>query len=272
MNKSIGLVVSGLIGILVLAASLGSFYTVDQGERAVVLRNGAVVRTSEPGLGWKTPFIDNVKKISVQSRKFTQDKMAAYSRDQQPATITLSVNYRLNPGSVAQIYSDYGSEDGVVDRLVSPRTQTLLKTVFGQFTAASAIQERDRLNTDVFAAISESIKGTVTIESVQIENIDFSDAYEKSVEQRMLAEVEVQKVRQNLEREKVQAEIVVTQAKAKAFQVRETGQAEADAIRARGEALQDSPNLVSLVQAEKWNGVLPTTMIPSDTIPIINAK
>jgi len=45
---------------------------------------------------------------------------------------------------------------------------------------------------------------------VQIENLDFSSEYEKSIEQSMLAEVEVHRLRQNAEREKVQAEIVVT--------------------------------------------------------------
>ena len=86
----------------------------------------------------------------------------------------------------------------------------------------------------------------------------------------MLAEVEVQRVRQNLERERIQAEIVETQATAEANAIRLRGEAEALAIDARGRALRDNPDIVQLVQAEKWNGVLPTTMLPSNTVPIIN--
>ena len=85
----------------------------------------------------------------------------------------------------------------------------------------------------------------------------------------MLAEVEVQKVKQNWEREKIQADIVVTKAKAEADAIRLRGDAEAAAIAARGKALRDSPDLVALTQAEKWNGVLPTQMIPSGALPII---
>jgi regulator of protease activity HflC (stomatin/prohibitin superfamily) len=110
------------------------------------------------------------------------------------------------------------------------------------------------------------------VESVQVENIDFSDAYEKSIEQRMLAEVEVQKVQQNAEREKVQAEIAVIQAKAQADAVKLQGDAEAHAINARGRALRDNPALIELVQAEKWDGKLPTTMVPGQTVPFINVK
>ena len=97
----------------------------------------------------------------------------------------------------------------------------------------------------------------------------------------MQAEVEVQRLRQNLEREKVQAEIAVTQAtgransvlaeaRAQAAAITLRGDAEATAIRARGAALGDSPNLVALTQAEKWNGVLPTTMVPQGALPMIS--
>jgi regulator of protease activity HflC (stomatin/prohibitin superfamily) len=122
-------------------------------------------------------------------------------------------------------------------------------------------------------AIQKASNNTMLIvESVQVENIDFSDAYEKSIEQRMLAEVEVQKVQQNAEREKVQAEIAVIQAKAQADAVKLQGDAEAHAINARGRALRDNPALIELVQAEKWDGKLPTTMVPGQTVPFINVK
>jgi len=119
------------------------------------------------------------------------------------------------------------------------------------------------------------------IESVQVEDIVFSAEYIKSVEQRMQAEVEVQRLRQNLEREKVQADIVVTQANAQANAVRAQAQAQADAIRLKGEAeadaikaraaaLGDNPNLINLTQAERWDGKLPTTMVPSGALPMMN--
>jgi regulator of protease activity HflC (stomatin/prohibitin superfamily) len=137
----------------------------------------------------------------------------------------------------------------------------------------TAIQERERLGQEITAAIQKASTGPMLIvESVQVENIDFSDAYEQSIEQRMLAEVEVQKVQQNAQREKVQAEIKVIQAKADADAVRLQGDAEASAINARGKALRDNPGLVDLVAAEKWNGVLPTTMVPGATVPFINVS
>lgn len=276
------LLVAAVIVVLVMFG-LKSFYTVDQGERGVILRTGAVVGTAEPGLGFKIPFLDRVVKISVQSRAQIYDSVPAYSRDQQAAVITLSVNYRLPAAEVERIYADYGSEEGLVERLIDRRVFEQAKNVFGQFNAVTAIQERVRLNAETEAAIRDSVKGPVLIDSVQIENIDFSDAYEQSIENRMLAEVEVQKLRQNAEREKVQAQITVTQANAQADAVRAqaeaqaaatrlAGEAEADAIRAKGAALRDNPSLIELTAAERWNGQLPTTMIPGSAVPFIGTK
>ena len=261
----------------------GTFYTIDQGERGVILRNGAVVGTAEPGLGFKLPIIDEVVKITVQNRSQLYEHVNTYSRDQQPADITLSVNYRLPADHVAQIYAEYGSEGGVVTRLIDRRVYEQVKNVFGQFNAVTAIQERARLNAEAEAAIRNAVRGPVIIDSVQIENIDFSDAYEQSIENRMLAEVEVQKIRQNAEREKVQAQITVTQANARADAVRAeaqasadavrlAGNAEADAIRAKGAALRDNPSLINLTAAERWNGQLPQTMLPGSAMPFIGVK
>jgi regulator of protease activity HflC (stomatin/prohibitin superfamily) len=265
-----GAVVVGLIALTVIG---GSFYTIDQGERGVILRNGKVVGTAEPGLGFKLPIVDSVREINVQTQARVYKDVMVYSRDQQNAGLQVSVNYRLASDKVEQIYSEFGGQDGIVSRLLDRQVPEEVKNVFGKFNAVTAIQERARLGMEIQEAIQKASSNSMLIvESVQVENIDFSDAYEKSIEQRMLAEVEVQKVQQNAEREKVQAEIAVIQAKAQADAVKLQGDAEAHAINARGKALRDNPSLVQLVQAEKWDGKLPTTMVPGQTVPFINVK
>ena len=263
-------IVAGLIGLSVLG---GSFYTIDQGSRGVILRNGKVVGTADPGLNFKMPIVDTVKHINVKTQARVYDKVMVYSRDQQTAVLQVSVNYRFPSDQVDKIYSDYGGADGIVSSILDRQIPEEVKNVFGRFAAVTAIQDRERLGMEVQAAVQKATKNpSLIIDSVQVENIDFSDVYEKSIEQRMLAEVEVQKVQQNAEREKVQAEIKVIQAKADADAVRLQGDAAAHAINVRGKALRDNPGLVDLVQAEKWNGVLPTTMVPGSSVPFINVK
>jgi regulator of protease activity HflC (stomatin/prohibitin superfamily) len=269
----IGIIGAVFVGLIVLVVLGGSFYTIDAGERGVILRNGKVVGTAEPGLSFKLPIVDSVKEITVQTEARVYEKLMVYSRDQQSAELYISVNYRLPADQVQTIYTEYGGKDGVLTRMLDRQVPEEVKNVFGRFNAVTAIQERERLSKEVQEAIQRATTNPVLIvESVQIENIDFSKAYEDSIEQRMLAEVEVQKVQQNAQREKVQAEILVIQAKAEADAKKLQGDAEAHSINARGRALAQNPALVELIQAEKWNGVLPTTMVPGQTVPFINVK
>lgn len=271
---------------LVIGASVlfGSWYTIDQTQRGVLLRNGAFSSVVQPGLHWKMPWIDSVYKIDMQTHTKTWDKMEAYSSDQQPANLRVSVTLHVSPDKVDEMYSRFGGDnDAAVTRLIGPHVFERVKDVFGQYTAAKAIADRAKLNSDVAQSLTQAIAydPIFSIESTQVENIEFSPDYIKSVEDRMRAEVEVQKLQQNLAREKVQADIAVTQAKGRADSVRAEAQAQADAITlkgnaeatviaARGKALKDNPTLIDLTQAEKWNGVLPTTMVPGGALPMVS--
>lgn len=245
-SKVIGAVVASVTTLFLLSVIFGSFYTVDQGEVAVVLRNGQVHTVTDAGLHYKLPLIDDAVYMSTRTERRTYDNVLAYSRDIQSASMSVTVNYRMNPADAASVYTKYQSLDGAMDRIVTPRVQNHLKVVFGQFNAATAISQRGRLVAEVTETLQSDLPATgLVVEDVLIENIDFSEAFENSVEQRMLAEVDVQKKLQNLEREKVEADIVRTQAlgaadarqakaEAEAYAIRVQGEAEAAAIAARG--------------------------------------
>ncbi len=277
-------IIFGAIGaVIFLLLVISSFYTVDEKERGVVLRNGAFTAVADPGLHWKIPFIDTVKTISVQNNATKWDHLQAYSRDQQAASLAVSVSWHVPPGEVAAVYRGYSDLEGLLARAISRHVPTQVENVFGQYTAVNAVQQRGKLVTDIASAIKSAITGPVVIDSVQVENIDFSDAYEKSIEERMRAEVAVKTREQQLNTEQIQAQIVVTQAqatadsalaaaRAKAEGIALLGAAEAEAIKARAQALGSNPELVELTKAERWNGVLPSTMLPNSAVPFIEAR
>ena len=118
------------------------------------------------------------------------------------------------PPEVADVYKSYADLDGLLTRAISRHVPTQVENVFGQYTAVNAVQQRGKLVADIATAIKGAISGPVVIDSVQVENIDFSDAYEKSIEERMRAEVAVKTREQQLATEQIQARIVVTQAQA----------------------------------------------------------
>lgn len=285
MNKIVGGIVAGIVGVFLMIVAFGSWFTVDQGERGVVLRNGAFVRVADPGLGFKTPWIEEVVDMSVRTQKALWDgksALSSYSKDIQAASLSVAVNYHVDPGMVRHVYEVYGT--GYEERVIWPAVSGNTKIVFGQFNAKEAIEKRGKLSVDIEESIRAALDGTgIIIDSVQVQNVDFSDDFEKSIEARMQAEVEVSRLQQNLEREKVQADILRTQATAKADAVRAAakaqadatkmqGDAEASAIIARSEALKQNANLIELVKAEKWDGKLPVTMLPGSAVPFIGVR
>lgn len=282
MNK----IIAGLFalaGLLVLSTFLGSFYTVDEGERAVILRNKEVTGIAEPGLHFKLPFVDDARVISLRTATIEFPEEPVYTADRQTAKITFSVNYSILPGAVENVYRAFGNQDNLEARVIQRQSKEQIKNIFGTFTADTAIRERSRLNSEVFAAIGKLGDGMIRIESVQIENIDFSDVVEQAAEQRAQQEMLVQTKKQQLETAKVEAEITVNnaraeaesklaQAKAAAEAVRLQGEAEAAAIKAKSDALAQSPNLVELTKAERWDGKLPATFVPGSAVPFLNIK
>jgi regulator of protease activity HflC (stomatin/prohibitin superfamily) len=276
---------TGLFGIgalFVLSLFFGAYFSVDSGERAVVLRGGKIIAVQDAGWHLKMPWLDTPVPISTRTdtKQFPDEPF--YSKDQQSAHALLSVTYSVNPNAVDKVYTQFGSVEAMADRLLLPRVKKEFKEVMGRFNAATAIQERERMGVEVSKAITVE-SDLMTIHSVQVENIDFSDKYEGAIEERMLAEVGIATTEQNLAKEKKLAEIVTTQqqaiadgnfavAKAKADGIRAMGEAEAAALEAKAKALRDNPELINLTKAERWQGVLPTHMIPTGAVPFLDVK
>ena len=53
-------VLVGIVLLFVLSVVLGSFFTVETAQVAIVQRLGKFARVAGPGLNWKTPFIEAV--------------------------------------------------------------------------------------------------------------------------------------------------------------------------------------------------------------------
>lgn len=229
-----------------LSIFFSAWYTVNQGERAVLLRVGAVSDIAGPGLHFKLPWIESIERVSTRSTwiEWTgKSAMEAYSRDQQPAHLSVKVTYHVLPDnkSVEELYTQYRTRDTFQGAVLLPRVLEGVKTTFGQYNAVTVIQDRAKFNSDVERTVRALVKGPIMIEGVQVQDISFSDAYEKAVEARMTAQVEIDRYTMNLERERKQAEIKVVQAEAEQKRLEAIGKGQAAAINLRGEALREQP-------------------------------
>ena len=105
-QKSIAIAI-GVLAVVVLPFL--SYYTVNEGERGILLRYGKIVKVAEPGLGFKIPFMESVEKISTRNQAVVYQGLQAYSRDQQPAQMTVSVSFHIKPSEAGAVYTTYNT-------------------------------------------------------------------------------------------------------------------------------------------------------------------
>lgn len=249
-------------------------FKIDETERGVITRYGKFSHIAHPGLNFRLPWVDGLQRMDVRQSNPKFPNMESASSDQFPANIDVSiwVKPKTDNESLKYIYNNFGTVQNAIATVFGPLVPTDTKIVFGRYTAQKSIQERDKLNLDNQVKISLSLgeNPPFIVDRVFIEDIEFSKKYMESIEARMTAEVEVQRVRQNWEREKISADILRTQADAAAYQTKIKGEAEAAAIEAQGKALSNNPRYVEMLQAQRWDGKLPTTMVPGSAVPFMS--
>lgn len=242
--RNIGL---GLAGLFLLLTLRGIVYTVDAGERAIVLTWGSVTSVVDDGLHIKLPYIQAVKIVDVRTRKAHSPAQAA-SADMQRVQTDVALNYHLDPDKLTEIYTRSGLD--IEATLIDPRIQEVVKAVTAKFQADKLLLQREVVKADIEQMLKVSLAPYfVIVEAVQITNFTFSEQYEAAIEAKQTAEQNAQKAKNDLERIKVEAEQKIA-----------TAQAEAEAIRIQSEAIkaQGGEGYVQLKAIEKWNGVLPT--------------
>jgi len=83
-----------LAAVVALWAFMG-FYTVDQSERAVVLRFGRYLETVNPGLHWNPPLIDEAMKENTTRVRSAAHRTLMLTQDDNIVDVSLSVQYRV---------------------------------------------------------------------------------------------------------------------------------------------------------------------------------
>jgi regulator of protease activity HflC (stomatin/prohibitin superfamily) len=93
------------IGALIfLTLVLGSFFTVNTSQVAIITRFGKFLRVADPGLNWKVPYFDSVAGIvSLRVNQITLT-METKTKDNVFVTIPISVQNRVRPEKVYDAY------------------------------------------------------------------------------------------------------------------------------------------------------------------------
>ena len=236
----------GCIATLVCGLFLGtvpmSIHTVQAGEVAVVKHLGEArsVRTAGTYFDFWITKTYEIYDAKVQNLEI---KTQAYSKDAQTMNIAMTVQYQIDESKAITIANKYGSVEVLEKRIESVATEKA-KATLSSHSAMNIIEIR----ADISPKVEEAIKQAVTEEycvdivAVVLTNIDFSAAFEKTVEDKMIAEQEKLKAEYEKETAIVNAEkeleVAKLDAQAKIEKAKADAQAQIEVARAEAEAIQ----------------------------------
>lgn len=247
--------------IILLIALFGSFYTIDAGERGILLTWGSPDATpKEPGLHFKIPIAQTVKKMDVKVLRFDAQAGAA-SKDLQTASTEVAVNYHLNDDSIVEVYRSIGLD--YETKVIQPAVQESVKASTALYTAEELVTKRPEVKDRIDQVLRERLlKYNIVVDTVSITDFKFSEAFDNAIEAKVTAEQDALAAKNKLEQVKYEAEQRLTQSRA-----------EAEAIRIQAEAIrsQGGEEYVNLQAINKWDGKLPQ-FTGGGVIPFINIE
>lgn len=244
------------VGVLVLAWN--SVQSIGAGERGVVFSQFGGVKevTLGEGLQFKIPFVETIIPIDVKIQK-AETNSTASSRDLQTISAVIAVNYHVVPAAANQVYQNVGLTYRA--RIIDPAVQESMKAVAAQFTAEELITRRSEVSNQIQDFLAgRLLVHNVAVDEFSIVDFGFSNQFNLAIEAKQTAEQNALKAERDLERVKIEAEQLITQATA-----------EAESQRLQRETI--SSNVLQLRAIEKWDGTLPQ-VTGGGGIPFINLE
>jgi prohibitin 1 len=134
-----------LIGLILFTP----FVIVNAGERGVFMQFGEVQdRVLGEGIHFIIPIINTVKKLSVRVQK-QEISAEASSKDLQDVFTDVALNCHIIPTEVNTIFQEIGDENAVIERIINPAVEEVLKAVMAKYTAEEIITKRGEVKAGV---------------------------------------------------------------------------------------------------------------------------
>lgn len=244
-NKDVYIAIQLTLLIVFLAIMSKFFVIVNAGERGVTMQFGKVQeQVLGEGLHVIVPIVHTVQKLSVRVQK-QESSAEASSKDLQDVFADVALNWHIIPEEANAIFQQIGDEKAVVDRIINPAVEEVLKAVMAKYTAEEIITKRGEVKGGVDDFLTSRLAAYhIAVDDVSLVHVHFSERFSDAVEAKQIAEQEAKR-----------GEFLALKA---------VKEAEAKVNLAKGEAevqrlLRDNltAELLERQAIEKWNGKLP---------------
>lgn len=168
-----------------------SVFTVDEREDAILFQFGEIIESDfEPGLHFKIPFINNVKKFDNRILTIDQKPERFLTLEKKDLIVDSYVKWRIT--DVTQYYKTTQGDELTAGRLLYENINNGLRNEFGKRTIQEVVSgDRTEIMGVMTDKASERAKSLgIDVVDVRVKKVDYPERVSNSVYQRMRAERE----------------------------------------------------------------------------------
>ena len=189
--RNLILIIIGAIGVVFLTMSV---YTVEQTERAILLKFGAVSRADvPPGLHFKLPIAEEIKKFDARVQTLDASPETYYTLEKKPLIVDSFAKWRIN--DVQKYYTSVSGDQVRANQRLQERVNEGLRNEISQRDMHEVISgQRDLLMAELTARLNRTMTEEFGIEviDVRVKRIDLPTEVSSSVYERMNSERQIE--------------------------------------------------------------------------------
>lgn len=224
---------------------LTPFVIVNAGERGVLMEFGKVQpQILGEGIHMIIPVVNTVKKLSIRIQK-QEISAEASSKDLQDVFTDVALNWHILPEEANAIFQEIGDEKEIINRIINPAVEEILKAVIAKYTAEEIITKRGEVKAGIDDLLTTRLGNYyIAVDDISLVHVHFSEGFRAAVELKQIAEQEAK-----------QAEFIAVKALREADAKVNLAKGEAEVQRLLRDGL--TSEILQRQAINKWNGKLP---------------
>ena len=262
-----------IIVVVIVLIILDGLVSVPAGNVGIIYDRGRGVLEDElpAGLHLKIPFWQVAYLMDTRTQEYTMsvapgegaiyhdDSMTAPTSDGQTVQVDATVLFHVDQANASQLFQDVGPD--YIQKIVRPIARSQIRSQVAQYTAIDVYAKKrdeaeEKMNERIKALYAEK---NIVLEKVLLRQIAFSQQYAEAIEEKQVAEQKIQKAEyQRQEAEKLKEKKIIE------------AQADAEAIRLKGEVLRQNPQVIQFEFVQKMAPDINWGVMPDDILPMLN--
>jgi len=248
-----------ILALMALSTFFASVHQVPAGHIGVVYEFGGIKGQIGEGLQFVAPWRDVLlANIQVQRRVF--DKLNAFSEESQDVFVRASLNVRVSPQTIQQLYRTVGPN--FFNVLVESRVIQNFKDETVKYKSVEIAPNRENIRKAVRERLEKELSPfSIEVVDLLLDNIDFNPEFKKAIEDKQIATQRALEEQQKIEGEKHKAQQAIERAKGEGSAILFRAEKEAEANRKLAASL--TPELVRYAMVQKLSDKIQVMMLPS---------